>query len=178
MRVSRLVALEVGVVSACLGLTAPAFAQHSSAPLSLSAVAIGPDDPMGPGNTQSGSVTIVIERWTDGSGTPERSSSGFVRAGSRVIAQIVSAREEADSETEGRRIVFVTDKPVSEWLIHEQPRPLDGRGDRKVESATFEIRLSKYGTGDGHLVDNSGAGVGPPIRFSAVSVDREPDSKR
>jgi len=173
MRTTTRVLVGLAVAVGCFTGAASARAAERVAPLSLSALAVGPEDPSGPGRTQTGSVRIVIDRWSAAPATDNAEAVGFVRSGTRVVARIVSAHEETDRETDERRLVIVTDKALSQWAIHDQPRPLDAStATMPHESTTFEIRLSRFGTGEGR-VTGSGSESGPAIRLAAVSVDRE-----
>ena len=176
-------------------------ASESGPVLSLTALAVVPEDPAMLGRTTAGSVTISIERWSTDpdleqlGGTPPeallaklRSATprvGAIRRGSITVADLLYAREEVDRDTKDRRLVIVTDRPLRSWNLSAQAGPLE-----TPELTVFDIRLTRYGTGDGRLVTQSNLArvpnarpdegmsdpLGPiiaPICLAAVSTDSD-----
>lgn len=194
--ISRSIAAMVLLAGVC---SAPTVMARDEGPvLSLSAVAVAPDDPAGPGRTRTGSVSIVIERWSTeaerqrltsvapGSANDALLASlrdmkprvGYIRDGNREVADIQFAVEDVDRDTQSRRVLIATDRPVASWS------PLPEATTPSYEFTLFEITLSKYGAGEGRLappsrlspaadgavVETNGA-AGEAIRLTAVSVD-------
>ena len=163
--------------------------------LTLSALAVVPEDPAMAGRTTAGSVTIVIERWSTDpdlqqlgntapesllaklqSGTPR---VGVIRRGSITVADLIYAREEVDRETKGRRIVIGTDRPLRSWNLSVQAGPVAA-----PELTLFDLHLTKFWNGEGRLVTQSNLSqmstaintdplgpIGAPICLAAVSLD-------
>jgi hypothetical protein len=162
---SRLIA--AGVAVACTLPTTLVRAADPEPALSLSAVAVIPEDSTVPARTEVGSVTVVIDRWSTEPADASLATLplttpavGTIRRGALTVASILYAREEEDSKTKGRRVVIVTDRPLRAWALGPDP------GIQSVsEVAVVEIQLSKGGKGEGRSGDF--------ICLAAVSEDLE-----
>jgi len=131
--------------------------------LSLRAFAV---DMSTSGGGRAGTLDIVIERWSteadrqmlrdalveQGSdkllSTLQRMKprAGFIRSANSLGWDIHYAREETSPVTGGRRIVFATDRPMSQWEMINRPRSAD------YEFTFGEIRIGADGKGEGKLV--------------------------
>ena len=181
---SRLIA--AGVAVACMTSTDRVRAADSGPVLSLSAVAVLPEDPGVPGRTKVGPVTIIIDRWSTEPDPQQLTNTspesvlaalrpappvGVIRRGSITIASLLYAREVVDDETKARRVLIATDRPLTSWDLATEP------GALPPGLTLFDIQLSKYGKGQGRLVAPHGtdpmAPAAGPICFAAVSTDLE-----
>ena len=194
--------IRSGVAIAALAFTA--FSMHAKSLraadqplLSLRAFAV---DMSSPGAARSGTLDIVIERWSSEaerqtlrdalieSGSDKLLSTlqrmkpraGYIRSGSSLGWDIHYAREEVSPVTGGRRIVFATDRPMGSWEIINRPRSAD------YEFTFGEIRIGADGKGEGKLVPAAKVHfdkdtqvveienyASEPVRLTTVSADRK-----
>ncbi len=157
-------ALPLGLL--CLGLAswAPA-ADDKPEPFRMTAFAVNMS---GVGRTASGTLQIAIERWSTEeeraalintlveSGSDKlldavqkiKPRAGFIRTSTSLGWDIQFARQ-TDLEGGGKRIVFVTDRPMSFYEVRNNSRSTD------YEFMLCEIHLGPDGKGEGKLVDSA-----------------------
>lgn len=148
------------VVAIAAAGAAAAVAAAEKPVLSLTAFAV---DTAGPGRARTGTIDIVIERWSTDQERDrlravlmEKGSSallsalqdvepraGFIRASTGLGWDIHFARQQPLPDG-GRRVVIVTDRPMGFWELWQRPRSVD------YEFTVAEVRL-RDGKGEGRL---------------------------
>jgi hypothetical protein len=159
-------------------------------------------DMSGVGRAQAGTIDVTIERWTTdeelntlkdelvekggeslrGALQKIKPRAGYINT-SRTLGWDLQYARQTSYGDGARRIVIATDRPMSFWEVHDQPRSAD------YEFLLMEIRLGKDGKGEGKLVplakinynevsrtveiENYGS---EPVRLTKVEV-LEPKSK-
>jgi hypothetical protein len=115
------------------------------------------------GPTQSGTVEIVVTRWStenerktltaalldDGPDAlldqlRESAEVGYIRTPNSIGYDLHFAQD-LPGEDGGRRIVLVTDRPISFWEAANQPRSID------YPFTLIELRLNRDGEGEGKM---------------------------
>jgi hypothetical protein len=188
-----LMAGGVAVLAACSGL----FAQDAAAwmPLHMTAFAVNLS---GVGRARPQTLQIVIERWSSDEERKKlvdtlvekggeklvdvvqdiKPRAGYIRTTTSLGWDIQYARE-SPLPSGGRRVVFVTDRPISFREARENTRSAD------YEFMVCEIRLGPDGKGEGRLaagtkitydrerrqveLENYGQ---QPVRLTQVRVDK------
>ena len=143
------------------GFGTAAVAQRSGLPLALTAVAIGTGGPLTP--PVASQVDIRISRWSTPAET-ERLLTTLKEKGPEALLDAVRDAKSvgsirtpgnlaydlrfADEEMLGdglRRIVLITDRPISMWESVNRPRSID------YPFTMIELRLNSRGEGEGKL---------------------------
>lgn len=155
LRILGLAVLGWTVVSAV-----PGHAQTNQPPLKLTAFAVNMANVATGANAQ---VDITITSWSTEAVRQEliktftekgpnklldalqdQKPIGFFKLPNRLSYDLRFARQ-IPLEDGGRRIVILTDRPISEFEAREQPRTVD------YPFTLIEVRLKKDGTGEGKI---------------------------
>jgi hypothetical protein len=154
----------VFVLATCAAFTLVAITrstgQTSSAPERFTAFAVNMGD-FGP--TQSSTVEMVVTRWStenerksltaalldNGPDTlldklRESPEVGYIRTPNSIGYDLHFAQD-LPGEDGGRRIVLVTDRPISFWEAANQPRSID------YPFTLIELHLNRDGEGEGKM---------------------------
>lgn len=157
-RVVIAMAASAMVFTATSGI--PATGQTSGVPERFTALAVNMGE-FGP--AQSGTVEIVVTRWSTHDERDmligalldrgpdafldelrETPRVGYIRTPGSIGYDLHFAQK-APFEDGGRRIVLVTDRPISPWEAANQPRSID------YPFTTIELRLNRDGEGEGTM---------------------------
>lgn len=159
-RLRRIVVIvATSVVFTATGVTRTT-GQPSGAPERFTAFAVNMG---GVGPTQSGTVEIVVTRWSTENEREtliaalldrgpdalldtlrETSRVGYIRTPNSIGYDLHFAQD-MPGEDGGRRVVLVTDRPIGFWEAANQPRSIE------YPFTLIELRLNRDGEGEGKM---------------------------